>query len=166
MLSLFHFHFSLLMKFSFQAEEDFFSTVVYTELAPLETAMIVSQVWQENPKVLLFKRISLTWSCCSTTWRQKVLASVQQLGWPPSKSETLRNEQVRCTDQLLVFLAILNIRSIFTTKMKKEMFSQELVNRCQASCGRQLWSFPKKLNQFQFQCRSALQQSWWSWWHW
>ena len=30
--------------FCLQAEEDFFSTVVYTELAPLETAMIVSQV--------------------------------------------------------------------------------------------------------------------------
>ena len=34
----------LFMQFCLQAEEDFFSTVVYTELAPLETAMIVSQV--------------------------------------------------------------------------------------------------------------------------
>lgn len=34
----------LFMLFCLQAEEDFFSTVVYTELAPLETAMIVSQV--------------------------------------------------------------------------------------------------------------------------
>ena len=40
----------------FKAEEDFFSTVVYTELAPLETAMIVSQVWKSKIKRFVFKK--------------------------------------------------------------------------------------------------------------
>ena len=38
------FFLSIFLSIFLQAEEDFFSTVVYTELAPLETAMIVSQV--------------------------------------------------------------------------------------------------------------------------
>ena len=101
------------MLFCLQAEEDFFSTVVYTELAPLETAMIVSQVWKHNRAIwekfnhlgsngiiaqqsyLRKVKVSLfTWNRCSTTWRQRAWVSGQPLGWPRSRNATPRNEQV------------------------------------------------------------------------
>ena len=101
------------MLFCLQAEEDFFSTVVYTELAPLETAMIVSQVWKHNRPIwekfnhlgshgivaqqsyLRKVKVSLfTWNRCSTTWRQRVWVSGPPLGWPRSRNATPRNEQV------------------------------------------------------------------------
>ena len=101
------------MLFCLQAEEDFFSTVVYTELAPLETAMIVSQVWKHNRAVwekfnhlsshgivaqqsyLRKVKVSLfTWNRCSTTWRQRAWVSDPPLGWPRSRNATPRNEQV------------------------------------------------------------------------
>ena len=155
------------MLFCLQAEEDFFSTVVYTELAPLETAMIVSQVWKHNRAIwekfnhigsrgivaqqsyLRKVKVSLfTWNHCSTTWRQRALVSDQPLEWPRSRSATPRNEQVLWMIMFLLFCRNFekpsgkNISTVLIPSLQGQ------ASRCRGSCGRPLFHFQKKLNLF------------------
>ena len=157
------------MLFCLQAEEDFFSTVVYTELAPLETAMIVSQVWKHNRAIwekfnhlgshgiiaaqqsyLRKVKVSLfTWNRCSTTWRQRAWVSGPPLGWPRSRNATPRNEQVLWMINCFYFfcrnfekLSGKNISTLLIPSLQGQ------ASRCRGSCGRPLFHFPKKLNLF------------------